>query len=138
MLWLPRAIYNDILTHCLREAPKEACGLVASCRPECRNADCKTHIWMHNVASDPLHYFSFDPRQQLETYEELDLNNLVPYVVYHSHPYTPPLPSQSDLTLAGEPGAHYLIVSLMAEKPEARSWLIKGRLAIAEEFTVMD
>ena len=53
-------------------------------------------------------------------------------MVYHSHTSTEAYPSRTDISLAAEPQAHYLLVSLAESgsddgPPEVRSFRITGR-----------
>ncbi len=45
-------------------------------------------------------------------------------MIYHSHTATEAYPSRTDITLASEPDAHYLLVSTRAETDEVRSFRI--------------
>jgi proteasome lid subunit RPN8/RPN11 len=48
-----------------------------------------------------------------------------PVVVYHSHTGTEAYPSRTDVALAGEPGAHYVLVSTReSDHTEFRSFRI--------------
>jgi proteasome lid subunit RPN8/RPN11 len=48
-----------------------------------------------------------------------------PVVIYHSHTATEAYPSRTDINLAGEPGAHYVLVSTRdPETAEFRSYRI--------------
>jgi proteasome lid subunit RPN8/RPN11 len=47
----------------------------------------------------------------LRVYQETDARGEEIVVVYHSHTHTVAYPSPTDVSLAGEPAAHYLLVS---------------------------
>ena len=60
-----------------------------------------------------------------------------PVVVYHSHTATEAAPSRTDVALASEPGAHYLLVSTRSEQDEVRSWRIVDGQAVEEPVEVV-
>lgn len=87
--------------------PDESCGVIAgpsgSNRPE-------RFIPMLNAARSPT-FYEFDSGDLLALYRQLDNNDEVPVVIYHSHTATEAYPSQTDIVLAGEPEAHYVLIS---------------------------
>ncbi len=107
MLTLDRATYDAIVAHARRDHPDEACGVVAgpagSDRPE-------RFIPMLNAAMSPT-FYEFDSADLLALYREMDERDEEPVVVYHSHTATQAYPSRTDIALAQEPGAHYVLVS---------------------------
>ena len=56
-------------------------------------------------------FYEFDSMEQLRVWREMDDNDEEPVVIYHSHTATEAYPSRTDISFAGEPGAHYLLVS---------------------------
>lgn len=107
MLTIDRAIRDAIIAHARRDHPDEACGVVAgpigSDRPE-------RFIPMLNAAMSPT-FYEFDSADLLKLYLEMDDRGEEPVVIYHSHTSTEAYPSRTDLNLASEPGAHYVLVS---------------------------
>jgi proteasome lid subunit RPN8/RPN11 len=107
VLILDREIYDAIVAHARRDHPDEACGVVAgpagSDRPE-------RFIPMINAAMSPT-FYEFDSADLLALYREMDDRDEEPVVVYHSHTATQAYPSRTDIALAQEPGAHYVLVS---------------------------
>lgn len=65
---------------------------------------------MVNVDRSPT-FYRFDPTEQLRLWREMDDRNEEPVVVYHSHTATEAYPSRTDIAYAGEPNAHYVLVS---------------------------
>ncbi len=101
--------------------PDEACGILAgpegSDRPE-------RHIPMANAERSPT-FYRFDSHEQLIVWRALDDADEVPVVIYHSHTATEAYPSRTDVQLAAEPGAHYVLVSTRdPERHELRSYRI--------------
>jgi proteasome lid subunit RPN8/RPN11 len=107
VLTITRATYDAIVAHAKRDHPDEACGIVAgpagSDRPE-------RLVEMVNAAGSPT-FYEFDSTDLLQLYKEMDANDEEPVVVYHSHTATEAYPSVTDVKLAGEPNAHYVLVS---------------------------
>jgi proteasome lid subunit RPN8/RPN11 len=107
VLTIARATYDAIVAHALRDHPDEACGIVAgpegSDRPE-------RLVEMVNAAGSPT-FYEFDSTELLELYKEMWDRDEEPVVVYHSHTATEAYPSRTDIGLASEPGAHYVLVS---------------------------
>jgi proteasome lid subunit RPN8/RPN11 len=63
--------------------------------------------------------------EQLRVWREMDDRDEEPVVIYHSHTATEAYPSRTDIGLAGEPGAHYVLVSTRdPEVAEFRSFRI--------------
>jgi proteasome lid subunit RPN8/RPN11 len=73
----------------------------------------------------------------------MDARDEEPVVVYHSHTATEAHPSRTDIGLASEPNAHYVLVSTRAhgnnEGPvEFRSFRIVDGEVTEEEVVVVD
>jgi proteasome lid subunit RPN8/RPN11 len=107
VLTIDRATYDAIVAHARRDHPDEACGIVAgpegSDRPE-------RLVEMVNAAGSPT-FYEFDSTELLELYKEMWDRDEEPVVIYHSHTATEAYPSRTDIGLASEPGAHYVLVS---------------------------
>jgi len=107
VLRIDHTTYDAIVAHAKRDHPDEACGIVAgpegSDRPE-------RLVEMLNAAGSPT-FYEFDSTDLLALYKEMDANDEEPVVVYHSHTATDAYPSTTDIKLASEPGAHYVLVS---------------------------
>ena len=107
MLRIDRGTYDAIVAHAKRDHPDEACGIVAgpegSDRPE-------RFVPMINAAGSPT-FYEFDSTELLGLYKDMWAREEEPVVVYHSHTATEAYPSRTDIGLASEPGAHYVLVS---------------------------
>jgi proteasome lid subunit RPN8/RPN11 len=69
----------------------------------------------------------------------MDDNDEEPVVIYHSHTATEAYPSRTDVSFAGEPGAHYLLVSTRdPEQNEIRSFRIVDGVVTEEEVNIVD
>ena len=135
MLRIARSTYDEIVAHARRDHPDEACGVVAgpagSDRPE-------RFIPMLNAARSPT-FYEFDSHDLLALYREMDDRDEEPVVVYHSHTATEAYPSRTDITLAQEPGAHYVLVSTReSDRTEFRSYRILDGEVTEEEVEVVE
>ena len=137
MLTIDQATYDGIVAHAKKDHPDEACGIVAgpegSDRPE-------RLVEMVNAAGSPT-FYEFDSTELLQLYKEMDANDEEPVVIYHSHTSTEAYPSRTDIDLASEPGAHYVLVSTRehgnSEGPvEFRSYRIDDGEVTEEEVVV--
>lgn len=107
MLTIDRAIHDAIVAHARRDHPLEACGVVAG--PVGSDRPVRL-VEMVNAAASPT-FYEFDSADLLRLYRDLDHRDEEPVVIYHSHTATEAYPSRTDIGLASEPGAHYVLVS---------------------------
>jgi proteasome lid subunit RPN8/RPN11 len=135
VLTVDRATYDAIVAHARRDHPNEACGVVAG--PA--GSDLPTrHIAMDNVARS-MTFYQFDSIEQLRVWREMEDNDEEPVVIYHSHTATEAAPSRTDISLAQEPGAHYLLVSTREpDSEEIRSFRIVDGVVTEEEVNIVD
>jgi [CysO sulfur-carrier protein]-S-L-cysteine hydrolase len=96
-----------MVAHARRDHPDEACGVIAG--PEGSDRPVR-FIPMLNAARSPT-FYEFDSADLLKLYREMDANDEVPVVIYHSHTATEAYPSRTDVSYASEPDAHYVLVS---------------------------
>jgi [CysO sulfur-carrier protein]-S-L-cysteine hydrolase len=138
VLRLDRALYDAIVAHAKRDHPDEACGVVAgpegSDRPE-------RFVPMVNAAGSPT-FYELDPTDLLALYREMDARDEEPVVIYHSHTATEAYPSRTDIGLAMEPNAHYVLVSTRehgnsAGPVEFKSYRIVDGTVTEEEVDVV-
>jgi proteasome lid subunit RPN8/RPN11 len=139
VLRLDRATYDAIVAHAKRDHPDEACGIVAG--PEGSDR-ARRHVPMVNAAGSPT-FYEFDSTEMFQLYKEMDANDEEPVVVYHSHTATEAYPSRTDVNLASEPHAHYVLVSTRqhgnSEGPvEFRSYRIVDGQVTEEDVDVED
>ena len=137
MLRIDRATYDAIVAHAKRDHPDEACGIVAG--PEGSDRPLR-FVEMVNAAGSPT-FYEFDSTDLLHLYKEMDANDEEPVVIYHSHTATEAYPSVTDIGLAGEPGAHYVLVSTREHgnndgPVEFRSYRIVDGVVTEEDVTI--
>lgn len=135
MLSIERSLHDAIVDHARKDHPDEACGIIAgpagSDRPE-------RHVPMANAERSPT-FFRFDPQEQLAVWREMDDRDEEPVVIYHSHTSTEAYPSRTDISLAAEPNAHYVLVSTREpDTVEFRSYRIVDGEVTEEEVRVVE
>jgi proteasome lid subunit RPN8/RPN11 len=137
VLRIDQEIHDAIVAHAKKDHPDEACGVVTG--PE--GSDLPTRfVPMVNAASSPT-FYEFDSHDLLALYKEMDARDEEPVVIYHSHTATEAYPSRTDIGLAMEPNAHYVLVSTREhgnnEGPvEFRSYRIVDGEVTEEEVVV--
>jgi proteasome lid subunit RPN8/RPN11 len=135
VLSIGREIIDAIVAHARRDHPDEACGIVAG--PIGSDTPVR-HVPMDNAERSTT-FYRFDSMEQLRVWREMDDRDEEPVVVYHSHTATEAYPSRTDTSLAGEPGAHYLLVSTREEETtEIRSFRIVDGVVTEEPVQLVD
>jgi proteasome lid subunit RPN8/RPN11 len=137
-LLFPEALQKELLAHARDGNPEEVCGILAGREDQVERvfrvnntADAVTPD--HDVFRDrstgapargrkAVHYY-MDPRDQLRVYNEIDALGLEVVGYYHSHTHTEARPSPTDIRLANDLSAYYVLVSL-TEQPSVRAWRI--------------
>lgn len=137
MLTIAQETYDAIVAHARRDHPDEACGVVAG--PEGSDR-AERFVAMINAASSPT-FYEFDSGELLALYKEMDARDEEPVVIYHSHTATEAYPSRTDIALASEPNAHYVLVSTRehGNSPgavEFRSYRINDGVVTEEDVTI--
>lgn len=135
MLRLARAIHDAIVAHARRDHPDEACGVVAG---PVGSDSAVRFIPMINAERSPT-FYRFDSMEQLRVWREMDDQDEQAVVVYHSHTATEAYPSRTDISLACEPDAHYVLVSTRdPESVEFRSFRIRDGVVTEEPVEIVD
>lgn len=132
VLTLPRDMVDRVVAHARRDHPDEACGVIAG-----RDGVATRVVEMENAERSPT-FYRFDALEQLRVWRAMDDADEVPLVIYHSHTATEAHPSRTDVSLASEPDAHYLLVSTRAETDEVRSFRIVDGVVAEEPLAVAD
>ncbi len=131
MLYIAKACYEEMVAHCQREYPKEACGILAGRSGE---AD---HVYpMANVDASPISY-QMEPKEQLRVMKQMRQAQQEMLAIYHSHTGSDAYPSPVDVQLAVYPEVSYVLVSLKDRaRPVVHSYRIVDRVITQEELKV--
>jgi proteasome lid subunit RPN8/RPN11 len=118
-----------------RDHPQETCGIIAAPVGE---PTAERLVAMENAARSAT-FFSFAPKQQLAVWRELDERDEECRVIYHSHTASVAYPSAEDVSYAGDPSVHYVIVSTLPEVEVAvRSFRIVQRKVTEEVIYIVN
>jgi proteasome lid subunit RPN8/RPN11 len=119
VLEISQDVYDALVAHARRDHPDEACGMLARSA-----AGVVRVIEMLNVARSPT-FYEMDSLEVLRVMRELDDRDEELYAIYHSHTATEAYPSRTDVSIAGYPEAHYVLVSTRSpDEVELRSFRI--------------
>ena len=139
VLKIAREHVDAMIAHARADHPDEACGVIVG--PE-GSDDPVRLVQMINVDRSPT-FFRFDPAEQFQLYKALDAKDEEIVVVYHSHTATEAYPSRTDISLATEPQAHYILVSTAESGADegpvsVRSYRIVEGVVTEEEIKVTE
>jgi proteasome lid subunit RPN8/RPN11 len=133
VLDLSQDLYDAVVAHARRDHPDEACGVIAG---PAGTDQATRFIPMENAERSPT-FYRFDSMEQFQVWKEMDAREEEPVVIYHSHTATEAYPSRTDISLASEPAAHYVLVSTRhPETVEFRSFRIVDGEVTEEPVTV--
>ena len=136
MIKLKKSDYDRIVEHAKKEAPVEACGLIAG---EISGEDrIIKKVYILTNTDHAEEHFTLDPKEQLAAVKDMRAEGLIPLGNWHSHPVSPSRPSDEDKGLAFDSSASYLILSLMNDEPVLNSFHIEGDTATKEELVIVE
>jgi [CysO sulfur-carrier protein]-S-L-cysteine hydrolase len=116
---IPQQIRDQMVAHAFNELPNEACGLLAG-----RDGRAEAFYPMRNADESPMTY-RLDPKEQLQTFEDIESKGWDVVGIFHSHTHTEAYPSETDRRQAFYPDAHYVLVSLQDhDEPVVRGFTI--------------
>lgn len=104
---IPRPLVNQMFQHAQSSPKKEVCGLIAS-----KNGNPTSCYPIKNIASTPQFRFRMDAKEQIQSMKIMRENHQELFAIYHSHPTSVPVPSETDLKEITYPEAMYIIISL--------------------------
>jgi proteasome lid subunit RPN8/RPN11 len=128
-------LVDAMVAHARADHPDEACGVIAgpegSDRPE-------RFIQMANAERSPT-FYRFDSMEHLQVWKAMDQADEIPVVIYHSHTGTEAYPSRTDISIAAEPDAHYVLISTRdPEVHELRSYRILDGVVTEEPVSIVE
>jgi proteasome lid subunit RPN8/RPN11 len=135
MLTISRPLYEKIIEHARKDHPDEACGVIVG--PEGSDTPIR-YIPMQNAARSPT-FYEFDSGEYFRVWSEMGARDEEAVVIYHSHTATEAYPSRTDISYAGWPQAHYVLVSTRDEQEtEFRSYRIIDGEVTEEPVTIAE
>ena len=135
MLVIRAHLVEAMVAHARADHPDEACGVLpgpeGSDRPE-------RHVAMVNAERSPT-FYRFDAQEQLKVWRGLEESGDAVVVIYHSHTATEAYPSRTDVGLAAEPDAHYVLISTRDPgQDEVRSYRIVDGVVTEEPVAIVE
>ncbi len=121
-----RAVLDDLLAHARQAAPLECCGILVGTPGRIERS-----VRARNTLGSPTRY-QIDPADQIAAMRSARDRGETVVGFYHSHPASPPMPSDTDRSEAAYPGHCYLIVSPGAG--DAESQILGFRLHASGNF----
>ena len=109
-----RQHWHEMLEHVDRQAPLEACGLLAG-----KEEHVEKVILVPNQAQSPMR-FVMDPYAQLQAFDWIEAQGFDLLGIFHSHPQGPETASATDIAEAA-----YEVVHLIWSRKEA-DWQVRG------------
>jgi len=119
-LLLPRQIYTAMLEQVQAELPNECCGLLAG-RIEGGLARIEVRYPLVNELASPRE-FNAEPRSQLAAFRDMRKRGIHELAIYHSHPTSAPIPSQTDRERNYSTEVVNLIVGMAGPTAQVRAW----------------
>ncbi|MFM7745986.1 MAG: Mov34/MPN/PAD-1 family protein [Actinomycetota bacterium] len=133
-LTVPETELRAMHEHALAGYPYEACGLLVG-HPD--RAEVVRFVPCTNAANSARVY-TIDPKEHLRAELAAEADGLEIIGVMHSHTHSEAYPSPTDVAQAPDPGWHYLIVTLVRDVPEARSFRIDQAAVEGSQITEED
>lgn len=110
---LQQSLYDQIISHARREAPRECCGLIGGI-----DTCIQTVYPLRNSSANPLVSYEAAPEDLFAAQRSMRERGDELLAIYHSHPRSSdPQPSETDVRLAYYPSAVYFIVGLGGDQP---------------------
>ena len=132
LLRIEKHLRDEMVAHALENDSVECCGVLAG-----TGGGFLKLFRMTNVENSPYR-FSWDSRELINVWREMEDNEWEHRAVYHSHTHSEAYPSSTDVRLAAWPEAYYIIISLMDKKdPSLRAFRILDGSVSEEELQVV-
>ncbi len=131
MISIKQSVLDQIVAHARLELPNEACGYLAG-----NDGVITFGYQLTNIDHSPEH-FSFDPSEQFQAVKDARNKGFQIMANYHSHPQTPARPSEEDIRLAYDPEISYIIISLVNDQADIKSFKIRDSIVEREEIVIV-
>ena len=130
---ISRQLLDEVVAHAREETPNECCGMIAAA-----DGHAVSVHRARNAARTPKLRYEMDGQDQHDIFMAIeDAGNEIG-AIYHSHPRSEPVPSQTDINLAENwPDPLYLICSLAdPDAPDVRAFAIRDGAVEEVELAV--
>jgi proteasome lid subunit RPN8/RPN11 len=122
----------EMINHAREEAPNEACGILAG-----KNDRVSRLYRARNAENSPNAYRLF-PDEQYRIFKDIEDKGLEIIGIYHSHPFSPPVPSDTDIRQAYSPQVSHVVISLAEnEEPQVTAFRISEDEVIEQDLLVV-
>jgi len=129
---MSRSQMDELIAHAREGFPHEVCGLLAG-----QGQKVLRVLRMTNTEPSPVSYH-MDSGEQFRSQRWMREQGFRMVGIYHSHPITAPVPSDTDIRLAAYPDAVYVIVGLGSGGSEVRAYRIEDGRVEPEEMIVVE
>jgi proteasome lid subunit RPN8/RPN11 len=120
-LVIPPAVRDAMLAHAHVEMPNECIGFLAGTIAD-GVGTVSLCLPLINELQSPTEFLT-EPRSVFEAYRTLRATGTDLLAIYHSHPTSPPVPSQKDIAKnTYGPTVVWIIIGLSGAEPEVRAW----------------
>jgi proteasome lid subunit RPN8/RPN11 len=130
-LYLTRRQWQSMRRHVERQAPLEACGLLAG-----ENNRVEEVLRIRNAAQSPVR-FRMEPREQLQALRWIDEQGLDLVGIFHSHPAGPAVLSPTDIAESAYEAVHIIWYRDTTDW-QARGFWIEGGKVKPVTLQIMD
>ncbi|PGZ99795.1 peptidase [Bacillus pseudomycoides] len=121
---LTNKVWKEIINHCEKELPYEACGLLTG-----KNGIARTIWQMKNMDQSPVS-FSMDLEEIRRVFEIMAKMDESLLGIYHSHPTDKAYPSAGDIAYSNYPNVAQLIISFANKTPVVKCFQINEKKVI--------
>ncbi len=125
-----------MLAHAQAELPNECCGLLAG-KPGSDIYLIEARFPLVNQAASPWQYYA-ETKSLFHAHRNIRQMGLDVVAIYHSHPISDPLPSQTDRDRNYSPEVPNFIISLRKDEPVMRGWWLTGKDSQETEWEIVD
>jgi len=121
-LTMTASTMQNMIRMCRLQRPQESCGFIVAEKGS--SLGVRVH-WMRNVSEKPITTFKMHPEEVRLAYADFDLAAEEPVAMFHSHPTSEPIMSDTDLRMAADTSLAYLVLSFAEPKPKARAYQVQ-------------